>query len=162
MVLDLRALGRATRSFRSTWPLLLLAVGCRRGDGGGLWSQGRQYDLVLVVTKRSPLTPERQAAIAPLVDSLTARMAVDSVRRDSVFGTYTTDFTHLGVMVGRAGSGPHVFAGSAASSTVNLELSPDATDAGLHVTGQSTRSGAEGTWNVESGRTEGRFTLRAR
>ena len=162
MVLDLRALGSATRSFCSTWPLLLVVVGCRSGDGGGLWSQGRQYDLVLVVTKRSPMTPERQAALAPLVDSLTARMAVDSVRRDSVFGTYATDFTHLGVMVGGAGPGPKLFAGSAARSAVNLELSPDATDAGLHLTGQTTRSGAEGTWNVESGRTEGRFILRVR
>lgn len=162
MVLDSRTLPRAIRFLGSAWPLLLVAVACRTDNGGSLWSPGRRYDLALVVTKRSAMTPERQAATAPLVDSLTVPMTVDSVRRDSVFGTYAVDFIHLGVMVGRAGPGPQVFAGRVAGSAVNLELSPDATDAGLHLTGRSTRTGVEGTWSIESERTEGRFTFRGR
>ncbi len=162
MVLAVRSLQRVMRTSWLMWAPLLVAIGCRTNDSGNLWGQGRQYDLMLVVTKRPAMTPERQAATAPLVDSLTAHMAVDSVRRDSVFGTYSADFLHLGIMAGRAGTTSQAFVGSARGSAVDLELSPDATDAGLRLTGKSTGNGAAGTWSVEAGRAEGRFTLRAR
>jgi hypothetical protein len=140
-----------------------LLSGCQRSQTQELWVAPGEYDLQLVVTERGSMTPELQQAAVRTTDASTVRIHVDSMARDSVFGSYTPGDLHaLGVMVGRATPGPQLFAGNVGKGRLSLTLSPDARDAGLILEGTSAREAGEGSWRVESGATKGRFQISRR
>jgi hypothetical protein len=96
-------------------------------------------------------------------DTSIVRVHVDSMTRDSIFGSYTPGNLHaLGVMVGRATPGPQLIAGTVGAGRLSLTLSPDARDAGLILEGTSAGDAGEGSWRVESGATKGRFHISRR
>lgn len=149
------------------WMLALggatLLSGCQRSQTQAFWVAPGDYDLQLVVTERGSLTPELQRAVGRVTDTSTVRVHVDSMARDSVFGSYTPGNVHaLGVMVGRATPGPQLFAGIVGDGRLSLTLSPDARDAGLVLEGTSAGDAGEGSWRIESGATKGRFRISRR
>lgn len=142
---------------------VILLSGCQRSQTQALWVAPGDYDLQLVVTERGRLTPELQQAVGRMTDTSIVRVHVDSIARDSVFGSYTPGNLHaLGVMVGRATPGPQLIAGTIGAGQLSLTLSPDARDAGLVLEGTSDGDAGEGNWRVESGTTKGRFHISRR
>jgi hypothetical protein len=97
-----------------------------------------------------------------LRDSTAVVLSVDSVRRDSVFGTYTANFRQIGVLAGRAGPGPQIFVGRQAESRISLRLTPDATDAGVLLEGVSSNGVLAGTWRTIGHQAAGEFRLNLR
>jgi hypothetical protein len=88
---------------------------------------------------------------------------VDSLARDSLYGTYDADFRHFGVMVGGVKEAPHRFAGHLVSDSLEIELAPDVADGGLHLRGRrQVDRGFAGRWYLDQGGTSGTFMLPAR
>lgn len=118
-----------------------------------------RYALVLTVDRRPPLTPEVASHLGQVVDSMTIILRVDSVRADSVFGIYGGEPRRIGAMIGGA-QRPRRFAGRQAGRSFTIELSPEATDVGLLLSGRATTElQGEGTWQTELSSLSGRFRL---
>jgi hypothetical protein len=140
-----------------------LISGCQRSRERTLWLAPSDYDVQLVVAERGRLTAELQQAVGRTRDTAMVLVHVDSIVRDSIFGSYTSESMHsLGVMVGRATPGPQLIAGSIGAGRFSLTLSPDARDAGLILEGASVGDTGDGSWRVESGATKGNFHISRR
>lgn len=136
----------------------LCAIACRPQTEGNFWAAGRTYEVLLSGVSQ-------QAGTAPSVvgaDTVTVVIHVDSVLSDSLFGTYTGNFAAVGLLVGRASPGPQYLIGKVTAARVQLELSPDATDAGLLLDGRENSGAYEGSWNVENRSGRGTFLLWSR
>lgn len=133
--------------------------GCQGSPAPTLWMAPGDYDMQMVVTERGATNPQSQQSR----DSAVVRVYLDSLVRDSVFGSYALESVHsLGIMAGRATPGPQLVAGSVKGERFTLSLSPDARDAGVSIEGTSANRVAEGTWRLESGATKGRVRLSRR
>lgn len=119
---------------------------------------GGRYALVLVVETRPPLTPEVASHLGELLDSTMITLRVDSLRGDSIFGIYGGEPRRIGAFVGGAAR-PRLFAARRMGRTFSIELSPDATDSGLLLSGRVTAQGGTGSWRVEQASTKGRFRV---
>jgi hypothetical protein len=139
-----------------------LAAACQTSLKKDFWLAPGDYDVQLVVKKRGALTPELRQALSRLSDTALVHMRLDSVARDSIFGTYTGEIHTLGIMAGRVTPGPQAVAGSIRNGRFSLELSPDATDAGVILDGEVADGQAIGTWHTETGPTNGSFVVRRR
>jgi len=127
---------------------------------GEFWQAGRHYTIRMRVTNRAPLIPELERAWAPLSDTTSVALRLDSLARDSLYGTYEAYFRHFGVMVGAIGDAPQRFAGHLVGDSLEIELTPNATDAGLHLRGRRRVDGGfAGKWYLDQGSTSGTFAL---
>jgi hypothetical protein len=91
---------------------------------------------------------------------ISLQVFVDSVRSDSIFGSYSGDLAELTLRVGRASSDRKLFRGYCAANICRFELSPDVADRGLVLSGESSGSVVTGEWITESRpRLRGSFSL---
>lgn len=140
---------------------LVIVATCRAPASQGPWRPGARYELRMTVDQRGPLTPELESLARPLHDTTTLILHVTAVQGDSVFGTYEGSLIRLGLMVGRVGSGPQLFAGRVAGASFAITLSSDAADAGLTVAGRGGGVPAAGKWASRSGAITGRAQVRS-
>lgn len=134
---------------------------CRGAERRDFWQAGREYVLEMRVVNRPALTAELQQYFAPLSDTSRVVLRLDSLIRDSVYGTYDANFRHLGVIIGAVGPAAQQFAGRASDDSIDIQLSPNAADAGLWVRGQWHGHSLTGRWATERGSTKGTFVIRA-
>jgi hypothetical protein len=137
--------------------IALITVTCR-APANVFWISGSTYEVALVTTERYSKGP----FTGPLRNHAQLRLRVDSIRGDSIYGTYEADFRGFGIVVGSAPTGSQPFSGELRADSVHLELSPNeyATDAGLVMTGGRTEAGIEGVWMTEAvPRVNGTFRL---
>lgn len=131
-------------------------LGCSTQQSGAFWEAGQQYEVRLAGSFRDGggLRDTSGAADTPRV-----RVMVDSIRGDSLFGTYEGDFRRFRILVGRASPGPQYVAGRVGNDSFALELTPDATDAGLLLAGTVNGGAASGEWHTEAHSNAGAFTV---
>jgi len=133
-------------------------VGCQRHNPSEFWLLAKSYRLVLHLSERPALAPEREAYFAPVVDSAVFILRPDSVRSDRAFGTYQGDTRHFPVVFGSIGDSTFL-------SIRNREhwetlLSGAATDAGIQLAGERSHDIVSGTWRLRSSNAaHGDFTL---
>jgi hypothetical protein len=141
--------------------LVQLAAGCDRTppEGSLVLARGTEYRLHVSVSSKPSLTPEREAALGPLQDSVTGTLTVDSIIRDSAFGHYNIDLLRLGLMANTISSQGPQFVAKIDQDSVFLLLNPEATDAGVYLTGHSQAGRIEGAWQVTQASGGGTFSL---
>ena len=139
--------------------LLTQGFGCRTRDGDSrFWASGGRYAGQFRITQRSELTPERAQALKLLLDSIDVTIQIDSIHRDSLYGTYQARLAALGLMASPV-DGSRNLAGRFESSSFEIELNPWVNDAGLWLRGRLAGALATGTWQVEHGVGQGTFTI---
>jgi hypothetical protein len=124
-----------------------VAAGCaERADDA--WRAGARHEIELVATRRFGAgsfryTPERAARV---------HLRVDSVRGDSVYGSYEADLGRFAVAVCGAPSGRFPFEGAMDTGRISLELCPNShmTHIGLLLHGLRDAADVSGTWETES------------
>lgn len=130
--------------------LLAALLACAACDANGerLDRPGDRIELRLVAESRDglgrfPYVPE---------DTVRVVLVADSVRGDSLFGTYHADFRRFAVVVGTAPTGAQPFEGEMRDGGLRLQLSPDSyvTHVGMLL---------DATW--EDGRLVGRWETEA-
>ena len=131
-------------------------LGCSTQQSGAFWEAGQQYEVRLAGSPKDGGVLRDSAGAS---DTLRVRVAVDSIRGDSLFGTYEGDFRRFRLMVGRASPGPQYVAGRVGDGSFALELTPDATDAGLLLAGIVSGGSASGEWHTEAHSNAGAFTV---
>ena len=143
------------------WPAILAATlvsgSCSPKGQGAFWTGPGSYEVSLMGSGEQPLRDTTGKA-----DTLVVLVHVDSIARDSLFGSYESDFRRVGLMVGRASPGPQYVVGRISGGASSLELTPDATDAGLLLEGKVAGRAMHGTWHTEAHGRSGLFTLRPR
>lgn len=132
---------------------------CRSSDQHDFWAAPAEYILTLRVTNRASLTPELERAFAPLVDTTTVLLKIDSVAEDSLHGSYVADFRHFGVAVGAVGPEPQLVAGEFKGDSLALVLTPNATDAGMILRGVFKGASVSGRWMPAGQEASGTFVL---
>jgi hypothetical protein len=140
--------------------LAILNAHCAPSEEQSLWTPGGRYELSLVVTERIHTRPIQSPQSPQISDTSNVLLQLDSVRGDSLFGTYRADFRRFAIRVGRVTPGPQLFVGRMRFDSVWLELTPEATDAGLLIAGSLARDGATGVWATETSSASGQFYLR--
>lgn len=134
----------------------VIALGCSTQQSGTFWEAGKQYEVRLAGATQDGGTLRDTSGTA---DTLRVRVSVDSIRGDSLFGTYEGDFRRFRLMVGRASPGPQYVAGRVTDGSFALELTPDATDAGLLLAGTVSAGSVGGEWHTEARSNSGAFTV---
>jgi hypothetical protein len=128
-------------------------AGCSSSDSADFWREPRVYELRLAEGRGTNNIDSVSR------DQVTVVLHIQRTTLDSVYGTYEGDLRPLGLMVGRATPGPQLIEGSIKGSDFRLELSPDATDAGLLLVGHLSNSTGRGSWHAESAQQQGTFQL---
>jgi hypothetical protein len=136
---------------------ILTVPGCAKQDNA-FWQAGARYDVTLVVAERSASLQAKRDSLR-LRDTIPITLEVDSLARDSVFGSYHADWTALGTWVGAASPSPQRFAGRSLGPRLTVVLSPNAIDAAATMTGKIDGGQATGTWVVESAAVRGTFNI---
>jgi len=98
-------------------------------------------------------------SVGPPADSVIGSLSIASISGDSLFGAYSVPFISLGLRIGRVTPGPQLLQGRVAGRKFQIELTPDATDAGLWLDGEIQGHSVGGTWYSEQGRGRGSFTV---
>ncbi len=138
--------------------MIVALLGCERNRTSDFWVLAKSYHLVLHLSVRPALTPERATYFAPVVDSVVLILQVDSVQQDHAFGTYRGDRRHFPVTF--ASLGDSTFVSVRSREHWQVTLSGAATDAGLQLTGEQGHEKLRGTWQMRSSDTpRGEFTI---
>ena len=138
--------------------IVVALEGCDRQQARDFWSAGRSYHLVVRLSARPALTPERAAYFAPVADSVELVLQLDSVQQDHAFGTYRGNTRHFPVAF--ASLDDSTFVSVRSREHWQITLSGDATDSGLELTGEPSHGKLKGTWQVRSSDTpHGDFTI---
>jgi len=133
-------------------------MGCGRNRSSDFWLLAKSYHLVLHLSVRPYLTPEREAFFAPVVDSAVLILQVDSVKKDHAFGEYRGDVRHFPVAF--TSLGDSTFTSVRSREHWQVTLSGAATDAGLQLTGEQSHETLRGTWQLRSSNPpHGEFTI---
>ncbi len=137
---------------------IVASAGCDRHRASDFWLLAKSYRLVLHLSERPPLTPEREASFAPVVDSAVFILRPDSVRSDRAFGTYQADTRHFPVVF--ASIGDSTFLAVRNREHWDTLLSGAATDAGIQLSGEPSHNIVSGTWRLRSSNAvHGEFTI---
>lgn len=150
---------------RQLTPIILcaaapLAVGaCQQSAEQEFWRAGAVYTVTLVVKQRSPSLQQHADADRSLQDTVSARLKVDRIASDSIFGSYEADWRALGVWIGPPPPSPQTFAAKARDRDFSLRLSPDAVDAGAELQGRVQSGEATGQWGTDGAKVRGDFRL---
>ena len=143
----------------ATSAMMVALVGCERNRTSDFWVLAKSYHLVLHLSARPVLSPEREAYFAPVIDSAVFVLQVDSVQLDHVFGKYRGDTRHFPVAFTSLGDSAFVLAKN--GDLWKGTLSGAANDAGLELSGQRSLNTIRGTWRLRSSDTShGEFTIR--
>jgi hypothetical protein len=138
--------------------LMVALMGCERHRTSDFWVLAKSYHLVLHLSERPALTPERAAYFAPVVDSVVLTLQPDSVQQDHAFGTYRGDRRHFPVAF--ASLGDSAFVSVRSREHWQVTLGAATTDAGLQLTGEQSHNQLHGTWQLRSSDTpHGEFTI---
>ncbi len=138
--------------------LTVALVGCQRHNTSDFWLLAKSYRLVLHLSERPPLTPEREAYFAPAVDNAVFILRLDSVQSDRAFGTYQGDTRHFPVVF--ASIGDSTFRAVRNGEHWETLLSGAATDAGIQLSGERSHNIVSGTWRLRSSdAAHGDFTI---
>ena len=123
-------------------------LGCGERAGGRL-RPGDRIQAKLVVTERAALTPELREPMRPTSDSLRFPLRVDSVRGDSIFGTWYADLRPLGTN-GDPERRPRAFSmvGTQRADSVIAVLNPPWTDQDVWLRGRWDGQVLRGTWET--------------
>jgi hypothetical protein len=157
-ILDARVVNSPRSVVLAVSAIIVALEGCARHRASDFWVLGTHYNLVLHLSEKPTLTPERAAYFAPVVDSVVLLLQLDSVREDRAFGTYRGDFRHFPVAY--ASIGDSTFVSSRSSEHWQVTLSGAATDAGLTLEGEHSQGKLRGTWQVRSSNSpHGEFTI---
>lgn len=133
-------------------------VGCQRHNASDFWILAKSYRLVVHLSQRPPLTPEREAYFAPVADSAVFILRPDSVRSDGAFGTYQADTRHFPLDF--ASMGDSTFLATRNGEHWETLLSGAATDAGIQLSGERSHNVVSGTWRLRSSTAaHGEFTI---
>jgi len=138
--------------------MIVALAGCQRHNASDFWLLAKSYRLVLHLSQRPPLTPEREAYFAPVADSAVFILRPDSVRSDRAFGTYHVDARHFPVTFGSNGDSTFL-------SIKNREhwetlLNGAAKDAGIQLSGELSHNVVSGMWQLRSSNAvHGDFTM---
>ena len=89
-----------------------LVGACHSSSRKDFWLARRDYDIELVVKTPGGITPEMRQTLGSLSDTALVQMRLDSVARDSIFGTYKGEIHTLGILAGRVTPGSQTFVGS--------------------------------------------------
>jgi hypothetical protein len=138
--------------------MIVALVGCQRHNANDFWLLAKSYRLVLHLSQRPPLTPEREAYFAPVADSAVFILRPDSVRSDGAFGTYQADTRHFPVVFSSVGDS--TFLATRNGEHWETLLSGAAADAGIQLSGERSHNIVRGTWRSRSSNAaQGEFTM---
>jgi len=127
----------------STAAALFLSVSCGRSTQDDFWKAGTNYDVHFSVTERAPRLPELPP---PAADSLHGRLAVDSVRGDSIFGRYLGRLDSLGVPITEKGEDSAPIGGRVQGDSFTIVLAVNVVDGELTMQGTQRGRIGSGTW----------------
>jgi hypothetical protein len=137
---------------------MVLLVGCQRHNASDFWILAKSYRLVVHLSQRPPLSPEREAYFAPVAESAVFILRPDSVRSDRAFGKYQGDTRHFPVDF--ASMGDSTFVAIRNGEHWETMLSGDRKDAGIQLTGERSHNVVSGTWRSRSpNAAHGDFTM---
>lgn len=141
---------------------LVSVCGCGRPGESAFWEVNRSYLVELHATRRWPLPLEWQD-FRPLSDSLRIVIRLDSMTRDSLFGSYDGNLRILGVRAGTSADTSRRVIGRIAGDSVHLTVEPAVRHGELWLTGVLVGEELRGQWVTNaSPRIEGRFEIRSR
>lgn len=126
--------------------IALAACGGREADA--FWQPGGVYRLALTATGPRLITPESEHYLAPVSDTASLRLVVDSVARDTTFGRVDGDTRHFWVPF-RAVGGDR-FIASRQRERWRLVVNPQVTDTGLLLEGERSHGRIRGRWHARS------------
>ena len=124
----------------------LTTPGCTTRPEAPFWIAHQAYSLVLVASGPMHLTSDLAARLAPISDSATFRLRVDSIARDSVFGSYAGQTPHFWVMF--RGIEDTAFVATRSGNRWRIALTPNAVDTGMDLSGVLGAPPFRGTWVV--------------
>jgi hypothetical protein len=122
---------------------ILVGTSCTRSTQEDFWQAGSSYDVHFKVAERGPRLPELPR---PTADSLYGRLAVDSVRRDSIFGWYIGRLDSLGVPISEQGRNSEPIGGRVQADSFKIVLGVNVVDGELTMQGTQRGGIASGTW----------------
>jgi len=126
----------------------VLFLSCGEKAAGRL-QPGDSLQAELVVNQRAALTPELREPMRPTSDSLRVPLRIDSVRGDSIFGTWYADFRTLGTYGDpERRARPFKLAGTQRSDSVIVVLNPSWTDQDVWLRGQWNGRVLRGRWET--------------
>ena len=143
----------------------LAAVGawaaCQPSDAS-FWVKGEAYAVDLFPDQLPMAMGDSGGSRISAQDSVTVMLVVQDLQDSMLSGTYRGAVADFGLRVGRVTPGPQTFVGRLRADSFEIELTPDATDAGLWLWGSLTGHVGSGHWEVEQGAGAGRFRIRRR
>jgi hypothetical protein len=138
--------------------LLPALAGACDSRSQSFWRPGATYTLTLIPNERAKLLQEVERSLGTPKDSVRGLLTVDSLRIDSVWGTFDVQLQEIGLLIPTVGRQPPRFAGSRSEDRFVLQLNTQVTDAGVWLEG-TVSQGAAGSWKAAQRSLEGNFRL---
>lgn len=133
---------------------------CTRPSGSEYWHAGAAYDLQVVVLERPAQLP---GTPLPTADSLRLLVTVDSVRADSLFGTYGGSLDSLGISLRDDDTIARRMVGWVSADSFVIVLDPAFLDGHLSFSGMVRDGVGRGLWRqVSPAAPAGGFEIRRR
>jgi hypothetical protein len=140
----------------------LTTLSCVSENATPFWESSRTYEFALRVSEEVRVLPERRPFVGEAADTTTIVLQVDSLVRDTLYGTYGAEFMRLGLMMEAIASNARLVRGYVGNDSLRLQLLPDAADTGLWLIGAVRQGQLEGEWYPEIGSGRGTVTARRR
>jgi hypothetical protein len=123
------------------------------------WKEGGRYELTLTPGQPVKLVPELQRSLGTPKDSVSGVLQLDSLRADSLWGTFSIALTDIGLLVPTIGPQPPSFRGRVDGKAFSLMLNSQVTDAGVWMEGETISEGT-GTWRAANRSVQGTLRIR--